>query len=338
MMIAQFNTIFLPDSLSNRNKDFVSRLRAYVRFLEQEGADWVRPDFEDYRVYLVQERNLKDSSVVVFLRAIRARYRELIEEGKVDDARGFYLRAALTQSGMDVADFEAFFHDVDKRLRSTHVEIRSELPHQYYQPEQVASFLHEKPLDTLQDLRDILVFGLIAFAGLDEHEICALERNHMASPDRIWVPAVAHKPKGREVEIYDDRFYSYSWLPAYIEAWMDLDSARFPGRNLFVSFFRGGQKPRSSLTISGVQHLMRMSPVPDVEEDETFTVLNLRRFYARQLFLRGGEVETIQHNLGHQLRETTLEYIGLPDRDFHEPSYADPEVLLQKLRDCRYSR
>jgi hypothetical protein len=64
---------------------------------------------------------------------------------------------------------------------------------------------------------------------------------------------------------------------------------------------------------------------------------DLRRTYARQLYLIGTDLAAIQQNLGHERQDTTLDYIGNLDADYRAPDDAYGTAWLQAFWD-RLSR
>ena len=66
----------------------------------------------------------------------------------------------------------------------------------------------------------------------------------------------------------------------------------------------------------------------ELNTEFTVTVLDLRRTYARQLFLAGVTLDEIQTNLAHRNKRITLEYIGLPDVGNQEKEYIGDAMAL----------
>ena len=74
-------------------------------------------------------------------------------------------------------------------------------------------------------------------------------------------------------------------------------------------------------------------PISIDGQQRTVTPHDLRRSYARNLFLAGIPVEVIRQNLGHVDVKTTQDYIGVLDGATRAPvSVYEPTEILAKMR------
>jgi site-specific recombinase XerD len=91
------------------------------------------------------------------------------------------------------------------------------------------------------------------------------------------------------------------------------------------------------MTTRSVQRLLKRYPISINGVPTTVTPHDLRRSYARNLFLAGIPTEVIRQNLGHADVKTTQDYIGVLDGSSRAPvSVYDPSLVLDKLNTiCR---
>lgn len=85
------------------------------------------------------------------------------------------------------------------------------------------------------------------------------------------------------------------------------------------------------MAVNAVGTCLRRYPI---SIDGTLTSIqphDLRRTYARRLYLVGTDLTAIQQNLGHDNQQTTLDYIGSLDADYRAPDDAYDTVWLQPL-------
>jgi integrase len=101
------------------------------------------------------------------------------------------------------------------------------------------------------------------------------------------------------------------------------------GRAILGFSGRGQYLSNRPFTPRGVQKMLKGYPLQsELNTEFTVTVLDLRRTYARQLFLAGVTLDEIQTNLAHRNKRTTLEYIGLPDVGNQEKEYIGDAMAL----------
>jgi site-specific recombinase XerD len=167
---------------------------------------------------------------------------------------------------------------------------------------------------TLQGLRDMILIGLIFCAGLNESEVAVLTRDQLGHDDygnlTIQLPN-ATDDDGRVVAVYDGLIFDKPWIEDFLNI---LTRETEPTESMvFRGYFRGGNKPNTrSLTLRGIQNMLAGYRIQVKHTEQAVTALDLRRAYARQLYLRGLDVEEIAWNMGHRQLGTTYEYIGPP--------------------------
>ncbi len=86
------------------------------------------------------------------------------------------------------------------------------------------------------------------------------------------------------------------------------------------------------MTARSVQRMLKRYPISIDGVPTTVTPHDLRRSYARNLFLAGIPTEVIRQNLGHADVKTTQDYIGILDGPTRAPvSVYDAATVLEKL-------
>ncbi len=116
-----------------------------------------------------------------------------------------------------------------------------------------------------------------------------------------------------------------------------LDRAGITSGPVFVGMRKGdnfyltkeGQPVR--LSERSLEYTLRDYPISVDGELRTVTPHDLRRTYARQLYLTGTDLTAIQQNMGHEGQDITLGYIGTLDAQQREPHDAYGTTWLKPL-------
>jgi hypothetical protein len=85
------------------------------------------------------------------------------------------------------------------------------------------------------------------------------------------------------------------------------------------------------LSERSLEYSLRDYPISIDGELRTVTPHDLRRTYARQLYLTGTDLTAIQQNMGHERQDITLGYIGTLDAQQREPDDAYGTTWLSSL-------
>jgi len=124
------------------------------------------------------------------------------------------------------------------------------------------------------------------------------------------------------------------WAQHIVEIWLDgreagaVFTAMIDGRGDMLD----QRTTLKRMTTRSVQRMLKRYPVSIDGVPTTVTPHDLRRSYARNLFLAGIPTEVIRQNLGHADVKTTHDYIGVLDGSTHAPvSVYDASAILQKL-------
>ena len=124
------------------------------------------------------------------------------------------------------------------------------------------------------------------------------------------------------------------WARQIVDIWLDgrasgpVFTAMIDGRGDMLD----QRTTRKCMTTRSVQRMLKRYPVSIDGVPTTVTPHDLRRSYARNLFLAGIPTEVIRQNLGHVDVKSTQDYIGVLDGSTRAPvSVYDASPVLAML-------
>jgi hypothetical protein len=113
------------------------------------------------------------------------------------------------------------------------------------------------------------------------------------------------------------------WGLTHTQQWLDragiISGPVFVGMRKGDNFYLSNEGRRVRLSERSLEYVLQSYPISVDGELRTVTSHDLRRTYARQQYLAGTDLPTIQRNMGHQSQNITLSYIGTPDAQPPEP-------------------
>lgn len=321
-----------PDEDKRSNKDERSRILRYLQWTEESGQHWLEPDLEAYRDALLQDENLSASTVAMYVSGVKRQYRRLLESGDIQSL----LITAIEEQERQQQALQKIEIAIERNTATVTYERETQV--QRLSQSDIEGLIGQVKFQSLMDLRDVLVIGLILFTGISEIELCELTIEHIElqpnNKTTIHVPAVI-EDMPRHVDVADGLFYQPSWWQDAYKVWLkhsEIDSGA-----AFRGFYRGGNTIRKNgMKPNAVRDLLRRYSVPDEQgESVYFTAMNLRYTYARRLAEYSVPVERIQRNLAHGSVDTTRRYIGevnlnslFPDEP---PAKGDGQRLLDRV-------
>ena len=198
---------------------------------------------------------------------------------------------------------------------------------------QGAALMLQPDVSRLRGRRDVALIALLLATGLREGEVVQLE-----IPDLYQtyggVPALRVK-SGKGAKARMAPFGDMLWARQITELWL---GERETGP-VFTRMRQGRGDMRSQeatdmpMTTRSVQRMLGRYPIWIDGELRAVTPHDLRRSYARNLFLAGIPVEVIRQNLGHVDVKTTQAYIGVLDGSTRAPvSVYEPSEVLARLK------
>lgn len=336
----------LPDILQQRllpphsdDKNVVSQIRRYNRWLIETGRQLYQPDLMTYRDQLLAA--LTPASVKVHLSSIRRSYKMLVDSLEHREALVAYLERQFPDE--DFGAIKAKADELELRLARAIDPERSRVSVQTVQdeedtkhlrltPAQGAALMMQPDMSTLRGRRDVALIALMLATGLREGEIVKLEVDDLYQTYG-GVPALrVRSGKGAKARMVP--FGDMLWARQIVAFWLDgreqgsVFTAMIDGRGDMLDQ-RTTQKP---MTTRSVQRMLKRYPISIGGRLVTVTPHDLRRSYARNLFLAGIPTEVIRQNLGHADVKTTQDYIGILDGSTRTPvSVYDASAVLAKL-------
>lgn len=327
------NNILLIQDQSREKKDVRGRIQQYVTFLTESGKVWYLPDLDSYRDFLLYKRKLMPNSVSAHIGTIRVQYRELLADET--------LPATLATLAPVEADPAAFIADAMAAMQkatspeSGRVSLIRTAQITHLTRSQVNELFLQPNIERPDGVRDLAAMGLILCAGINENELSALRTTdvHREAVEHLSLQLAASSGKpARTVLVYDHLLFDTPWLAYCLDILFHF--TRGSTDQLIPGFTGKGTVKKRPLTPRGVQKRLERFRVHDAQGQLiTVPALDLRRTYARRLFMAGVDLQTIQANLGQTTSVTTLEYIGPPDA-VGEGDYGqfDGEKLVNTLR------
>jgi site-specific recombinase XerD len=326
------------------HKDSLYRLGRYRDWLNKNEMTWKEPDLAAYRDYLLNDRKDKNGhprplaayTVQAHLCTIRARYRVILEDNATRDY--FY---SLSPTGMPLSDRKAFVDEIVQRIENAIKPGKSKVKlsakqdvadaaHTRLTPDQIMALVRTPGLKALKGLRDTAILALVACTGIREGELVKLEVRDLRQTLGGELALQIRHGKGDKQRLVP--YGGLSWCLSFVDSW--LKKAGITEGVVFRGIYKGGKSIRKiALTTRAVIQIVSQYPVFIQGDTRSIQVHDLRRSYAKNLFLDGVDMETIRQNLGHADVKTTQGYIGVLDASHRAPKavYAPPIDLIESL-------
>jgi len=322
------------------NKNVVSQIRRYNRWLAESGRLLHQPDLSSYRDLLLE--TLAPASARVHLSSIRRSYKALIENPQQ--------RAALVdrlQQEYATADFGAIKAMADElelrlmraidpqrsRVRTESVQDEADSRHIRLTPAKGAALMMRPDLSQLRGRRDVALIALLLATGLHEGEVVQLEVKDLYLTSG-GVPAPRVKAgKGAKARMVP--FGDMLWARQITELWLNGRESGpvFTRMRLGRGDMRRQETAAGPMTTRSVQRLLARYPISIDGQQRAVRPHDLRRSYARNLFKAGISTEVIRQNLGHVDVKTTQAYIGVLDGSDRAPvSVYEPTEILARMQ------
>lgn len=321
------------------DKNVISQIRRYNRWLIESGRQLYQPDLTAYRDHLLA--TLAPASVKVHLSSIRRSYKTLVDSLEHRQALVAYLERQFPDE--DFGTIKAKADELELRLaraidpersrvRVTTVQDEADSQHLRLTPPQGAALMMQPDVTTLRGRRDVALIALLLATGLREGEIVKLVRDDLYQTYG-GIPALrVRSGKGAKARMvpYGDML----WARQITEVWLagrktgPVFTAMSDGRSDMVEERVTYQR----MSTRSVQRMLKRYPISIDGLPTTVTPHDLRRSYARNLFLAGIPTEVIRQNLGHADVKTTQDYMGVLDGSTRAPvSVYDASAIMEKL-------
>ena len=321
------------------NKNVISHINRYNRWLHETKRHFYQPDLKTYRDYLLE--TLASSSVKVHLSNIRRSYKTLVNNLEHRQALITFLEANFPHDNF--ATIKAKADELELRLsraidpeRSkvtvTTTQDEADSQHIRLTPSQGAALMMQPNVTTLRGRRDVALIALMLASGLREGEIVKLKIEDLYQTYGGVAAIHVRSGKGAKARMvpYGDMLWARTIVEKYL---MGRDegpvfTAMIDGRGDMVRQRTTGKR----MTTRSIQRMLKRYPIAIDGVPTRVTPHDLRRSYARNLFLAGISTEVIRQNLGHADVKTTQDYIGVLDGSTRAPvSVYDASIILEKL-------
>jgi len=307
------NKRFLPKISpedKRRLKDWNSRLKQYVLWLDITGQLWFYADLVNYLDYLIKLGTLQPATIRARMSSVQTRYSMLNNDPEVR----IYLDQELKGDKREVekclqiirsaASFDGrLYSDAPRKIVRSYCQLTTD---------QASQFLNSPNSHTLRGLRDTTIIALIMSSGLRETELKLLTVDDLKLNGRGDIVGV-HVPKGPASTERCISFYEGFPIQNIIRTW--LLKAGIQEGSIFRGFYPSGKSMRSTaITLQAIEDIFSFYPLMDGEIQIHLKPIDLRVFYAQLLYKLDYDLDVISKNLGVQT-QTAVNYIGTPSEN-----------------------
>ncbi len=316
-----------------------SRLNRFCEWQLATANSWYLPNLAAWRDHLLDIEELKVKTVSDYLSTVRSAYRHFLRS---NDARQWLYD--LMPSDLSPERQLALMTEFETRLRNaidpnnapiTIIEVQDEgdTDHLWLTPSQVASLILTPGVDTLKGLRDTAMMALMLCTGVRASELLALDVDDLQVMFGSTLALRIKSGKGSKQRLIP--YGAQDWGLTLTQQW--LDRAGISSGTVFVgmrkgdNFYLNKKGHRIRLSERSLEYTLQGYPISIDGELRTVTPHDLRRTYARQLYLTGTDLTAIQQNMGHAGQDITLGYIGTLDVQQRVPDDAYGTTWLKSL-------
>ena len=188
-------------------------------------------------------------------------------------------------------------------------------------------------VDTWIGLRDTALIALILCTGIRVAEAVALDVDDLRA--RLGNSLALRIKAGKGLKQRLIPYGAQDWALTFVDAWLDTlqqnEDAVFVGLRKGDNLYLNGEGEVNRLTVNAVGTCLRRYPISLDGVLTTIEPHDLRRTYARRLYLIGTDLTAIGQNMGHTNQETTLGYIGPLDGKYRAPKDAYGTTWLRPM-------
>lgn len=315
-----------------------SRLRRFCAWQQRTTDPWYLPDLASWRDQLIRQEGLTAATARAYLATIRAAYRQLLRSNQLrqwfydDLAPDLPPERKLALLTEFIARLKNAIDPDNAPVTTITIQDEADSDRLWLTPTQVAALVQAPGLDTLKGLRDTALIALLLCTGIRAAEAVALDIVDLRAQLGGALALKVRSGKGDKQRLVP--YGAQDWGLVLTEAW--LEAAALTDGPVFVGLRRGGHfyleagQPQR-LVVNAVGTILRQHPIPINGHLLAAKPHDLRRTYARRLYLVGTDLTAIQQNMGHDNQDTTLNYIGLLDAEQRAPDDAYGTAWLQPL-------
>ena len=312
------NKEWLHGDALRQHKDEISRINRFLNWVSENNITWIEVNLADYRDHL-NESGLSLRSIGSILPTIRKSYSRALANNQVRASLRDRCKRELEAEGImfSPADLKAVYDTLLETIENNISPLNSPISmltiadeedttRTWLTEAQVVILLTSPKRDTLKGLRDQVLLSLLVGMGLRESEVCNLtvsDLNVLFGNEPALRIAIG---KGRKKRLVP--YGAQVWIIRLVEEW--LEKAGISGDDSLV--IRGLHSSSKYI----LTHKMSTRSVQKIvasyrPDDIKITPHDLRRTYARLMYMSGMDLERISQNMGHASIETTRRsYIG----------------------------
>jgi site-specific recombinase XerD len=319
-----------------------SRLALFCEWQARAQQPWYQPDLPGWRDHLLHGEAKAPQTVTSYLSSVRSAYRQLLRSNDFRDR----LYAALPTEMPQERKF-AYITEVLTRLKNdidpenapisiATIQDQPDSDHLWLTPDQVAHLVSSPGVDTLKRLRDTALIALLLCTGIRAAELVALDVSDLRTTLGGELALRVRAGKGIKQRLIP--YGAQDWGVTLTEAW--LKQAGISQGPAFVALRKGSHfyddawKNPKRLAVNAVGTILLAYPISIAGYLTCVKPHDLRRTYARQLYLIGTDLVAIQQNLGHDSQKVTLSYVGTLDASERAPADAYGHSWLRPLWDA----
>ena len=316
-----------------------SRLNRFCEWQLTTGNSWYLPNLAAWRDQLIDIEGLKAKTAGDYLSTVRSAYRHFLRSN--DGRQWLY---DLMPPDLSPERHLALMTEFETRLKNaldpnnapiTIIEIQdeSDTDHLWLTPPQVATLVLTPGVDTLKGLRDTAMMALMLCTGVRAAELLALDVDDLQVMFGSTLALRIKSGKGSKQRLIP--YGAQDWGLTLTQQWLDRAGisagAVFVGMRKGDNFYLTEEGKHVRLSERSLEYTLESYPISIDGELRTVTPHDLRRTYARQLYLTGTDLTAIQQNMGHAGQDITLGYIGTLDVQQREPDDAYGTTWLKSL-------
>ena len=289
------------------NKNCVSHLNRYNRWCMATDTDLLQPDLAAYRDNLLV--SLSPSSAKVHLSHVRQAYNQLLQN------RDLFYQLVPAEHTNFIANQKAYVDEWLTRIKHSINPANAPIKvitqqdseddkHLRLTKQQASAYLNSFGTDTLKQLRNTCIVALMLCSGIREAELIALTVDDLRQTLGGDLALRIKSGKGAKQRLIP--YGQLSWVLVLIDKYLSLSGIE-----------SGKVFP---LSVRQIQYIVTGQPVNVDGEKRTVRPHDLRRTYAKLLYLEGMNLKAIADNLGHSNTRTTELYIGVLDSTERQPA------------------
>lgn len=329
----------LEQLISTDSRSERSRLKRFFEWQQSIGAAWYLPDLAAWRDHLLRVENQSPSTARAYLSTVRSAYHQLLRSNDFRQSLYEAMPGEMSQERKLAYITEMFTRlknalDPDNAIVPTiTIQDEDDTEHIWLTPAHAATLVSAPGLKTLKSLRDTALIALLLCTGLRAAEVVALDVCDLRTKLGGALSLRVRSGKGLKQRLVP--YGAQDWGLTLTEAWLKAaritEGAVFTGLRKGEHHFLDHQRRPQRLAVNRVGIILRDYPLVILGELKRIKPHDLRRTYARRLYLIGTDLTAIQQNLGHDSQKTTLAYIGTIDAHQREPEDAYGTLWLQPL-------